>query len=180
MYAGSSRKKCLLLVKQQFTKTFTARSAGTKRKKAATTKKKEATPATAAADEKTDTPGNVYPFYLPKKQPELPSNPITITPCRTDIDHERHYRVQDHIETYTFPGVTHVLSATRPRSFSFAIKNWQKNMTEEYGEEGFKQMQGLIRTQGHNFHKVGLVCKYLCIINIYIFNVNQLETFQST
>ena len=155
MYVGNSRNKFLLLAEQQFTRTFTAQTTSKKRKKATATKTKDATRAkTTEADEKIDLPRAVYPFCLPKEQPTLPSNPITIPHSRIDIDEGRYYNLHGGDETYIFPGVTHVISATRSRSFVFAMKNWEKNMTKEHGEEGFQKIRELIRTQGHDFHKV--------------------------
>ena len=158
MYVGYGRNKLLLLVEQHFTRTFTAQTISTKRKKATATKTKDAGPKTRAkiteVDEKTDLPRAIHPFCLPKEQPVLPSNPITIPHSRIDIDEGRYYKILGDHETYLFPGVTHVISATRPSSSVFAMKNWEKNMTKEHGEEGFQKIRRLIRTQGHDFHKV--------------------------
>ena len=157
MYVLGSRNKFLLLAERQFTRTFAAQVTGTKRKKATAKKTNDASKTSAKMaelEEKIDLPSAAYPFCLPKEQPILPSNPITIPHSRTDIDEGRFYNLQGDDETFIFPGVTHVISATRPRSSVFAMKNWEKNMTKEHGEEGFQKIRGLIRTQGHDFHKV--------------------------
>ena len=167
MYAGSSRNKFLLLVEQPFTRTFAAQSTGTKRKKATAKKTKDDSKTSAKMaelEEKIDLPRAAYPFCLPKEQPILPSNPITVPHNRTDVDEGRFYNIQGDDEAFVFPGVTHVISATRPSSFVFAMKNWEKNMTKEHGEEGFQKIRRLIRTQGHHFHKVRLCNAYVHII----------------
>lgn len=177
MYAESSRFKLILFAERQFIRTFTARAANSKQKKA---KKKEISP---DVEEKADISSNTYPFCLPKEHPTLPSNPITIPYCRMDIDDARYYKIQGESENYTFPSVTHVLSATRPRSFSFAMKTWESNMIKEHGEEGFQKMRGLIKTQGLNFHKVSpyreresyllKTCKHMKVLPL---RVNMLHT----
>lgn len=156
----SSKNKHALLAGKQFTRTFATRTTGAKRKKAAK-KEAEASPKTKL-DEQAGSLRSVYPFCLHKKHTILPTHPITIPHHRMDDVNARYYRIQDGTETCTFPGVTHVLSATRPPSFAFALKNWQKNMTKKHGEEGFQKIRQLIRTQGHDFHKVS--------INIYIYS----------
>ena len=156
MYIGSRRINFLTLVEQQFTRTFVAQATTTKRKRTTKTKRKKDEPVTAGTNETTDPPRSVYPFYLPKEQPMLPSTPISIPHNRMEIDDARYYKIQGVDETHTFPSVTHVLSATRPRSFVFAIKGWEKSMIKEHGEEGYEKMRALIITQGHDFHKVSL------------------------
>jgi len=146
-----SRNLFVLLAEKQFTRTFAARTTSIKRKRV--TKKKTATTITEA-DEKLDLPIVAYPFYVQKEQPTFPSSPITIPHHRVDSDNERFYRIQSGKVTCTFPGVTHVLSATRSSSFIFALKNWEKNMIKEHGEKGFQKRKALIRTRGHKFHKV--------------------------
>ena len=159
MYVGNSRNKLLLLAEQHFIRTCTVQVTSKKRKKVTATKRKVAAPKTRAkttdADEKVEPSKAAYPFYLPKEQPTLPSDPITIPHSRIDIDDGRHYNLEGGNETYVFPSVTHVISATRPDSFAFAMKNWEKNMTKEHGEEGFQKIKVLIKRQGHDFHKVG-------------------------
>ena len=156
MYVSCRRINFLMLAEQQFTRTFAAQATSTKRKKATRTKKKDDSILTEA-NETTDSPTSVYPFYLPKEQPTLPSTPISIPHNRREIDDARYYKIQGCEITYTFPSVTHVLSATRPRSFAFAMKIWRENMIKEHGEEGFEKMRRLLKTQGHDFHKVGAV-----------------------
>ena len=145
-----------MLAEQQFTRTFAAKATSTKRKKATRTKKKDDSILTEA-NETTDSPKSVYPFYLQKEQPMLPSTPISIPHNRREIDNARYYNIQGCEIAYTFPSVTHVLSATTPRSSAFAMKRWRENMIKEHGEEGFEKMRRLLKTQGHDFHKVGPV-----------------------
>ena len=158
MYVGNRRNKLLLLAEQHFIRTCTVQATGKKRKKVTATKRKDTTPKTRAkttvAEERVELPKATYPFYLPKENPTLPSEPITIPHSRVDIDEGRYYNLEGGSETYVFPGVTHVISATRPDSFSFAMKNWEKNMIKEHGEEGFQKMKVMIRRQGHDFHEV--------------------------
>ena len=151
MYVGSRRINILMSVEQKFARTFAAQTTTTKRKRTSRTKRKKEEPIT---NETADPSRSVYPFYLPKEQAALPGTPISIPHNRMEIDDARYYKIQGVDETHTFPGVTHALSATRPRSSVFAIRGWEKSMIKEHGVEGYEKMRELIRTQGHDFHKV--------------------------
>ena len=66
----------------------------------------------------------------------------------------RFYRILSADASVLYPSVTTILSNTPTRPQYYRLRNWEKSMIKQHGEEQFKSIQQLTKDVGAQFHRV--------------------------
>lgn len=69
----------------------------------------------------------------------------------------RFYRIQSAGARVLFPSVTTVLNSTPTRPQYYRLRNWEKSMIKQHGEEQFRNIQQLTKDVGTCFHQVRII-----------------------